>query len=93
MLHLLTWGPFEVIKKVTKTFTLYMGTHYEVVSVDRLKAHAEEAPAEHQEPPLQQVAGLGGPWPKLCSLLLHALKSGGICGLREAPRCSRVVIH
>jgi hypothetical protein len=50
-------GPYEVIKKTSKMFTLHMGTRKEMVSMDHLKAHTGEDVVTRQQPP-----GRGRPW-------------------------------
>ncbi len=44
-------GPYEVIKKTSKMFTLHMGMQKEMVSVDHLKAHEVEDVVTRQQPP------------------------------------------
>ena len=44
-------GPFKVLKREEKTFTIQVGTKTEVVSVDRLKPVLSDGPVEVQLPP------------------------------------------
>jgi transposase InsO family protein len=46
-------GPFEVLQRHAKTFTLQMGSRAEVVSVDRLKAHTGPSPISPASPPVR----------------------------------------
>jgi hypothetical protein len=48
---LLYGGPYEVVKKAVKTFTLCIGMGEVMVSVDRLKVHVGEAPVLPQQLP------------------------------------------
>ncbi len=45
-------GPYEVLAKHAKTFTLKMGDKSEVVSVDRLKPHTGTSPVAPAAPPV-----------------------------------------
>jgi transposase InsO family protein len=46
-------GPYEVLHKHAKTFTLRVGENEEVFSLDRLKAHTGPAPLLPASPPLR----------------------------------------
>ncbi len=72
----------RVKKTVPKIFTLRIGTHENVVSVDHLQAHSGEAPVQPHDP--SQAASLKRPWSQEMSSLLFPVEAedcggGGMC--------------
>ena len=61
-------GPYLVVSKGAKTFTIQVGQRQEIVSVDRLKPHKARAQSLLLRPPLAAVL------PRCRPLLLSSLR-------------------